>query len=53
MTETEIPNIIEILRGVGWSGDQINDFQLGVEGRISVEEAVTRLQKNTEKHPKP
>lgn len=49
MTGPENSNIIEILRGVGWSGDQINDFQLGVEGRISVEEAVSRLQKENEK----
>ena len=51
MTGPENSNIIEILRGVGWSGEQINDFQLGVEGRISVVEAVNRLQKDTEKHP--
>ncbi len=45
MTGNETSNIIEILRGIGWKGDQINDFQLGVEGRISVEETVNRLKK--------
>ena len=46
MTMTEAANFIEILRGLGWTGDQINDLQLGIEGRISVEESVRRVSNN-------
>ena len=36
MTTNERANFIEMLRGLGWTGDQIADFQLGIEGRLSV-----------------
>ena len=47
MNMTEAANFIEILRGLGWTGDQIADFQLGIEGRISVEESVNRVSKKS------
>ena len=43
MNMTEAANFIEILRALGWTGDQIADFQLGIEGRITVEEATKRV----------
>ena len=49
MTGAENANIIEILRGIGWSGEQINDFQLGIEGRVSVKETIENLKKNGNK----
>ena len=39
----ETANLIEILRGLGWTGDQIADLQLGVEGRLTIEEAIARV----------
>ena len=49
MNMTEAANFIEILRGLGWTGDQIADFQLGIEGRISVEESVDRVKNANDK----
>ena len=46
---TEAANFIEILRGLGWSGEQINDLQLGIEGRITVAETIRRILENKEK----
>ena len=48
MTMAETANFIEILRGLGWTGDQIADFQLGIEGRISVEESIIRVSETDE-----
>lgn len=48
MTMTENANLIEILRAVGWTGDQISDFLLGVEGRVSVEETAQKIKRQTE-----
>ena len=46
--EQEIPsavmaNIIEILRKVGWSAEQINAFILGFCGGLSIEETVEEI----------
>ena len=46
MNMTENANFIEILRKLGWNGDQIGDFMLGIEGRISVEESAQRITGN-------
>ncbi len=43
MNMNETANLIEILRGLGWTGDQIADFQLGIEGRVTVKESIKRL----------
>lgn len=43
MNTTETANLIEILRGLGWTGDQIADLQLGVEGRLTIEESIARV----------
>jgi hypothetical protein len=39
----ENANFIEILRMLGWTGEQINDFMLGIEGRVSLEETARRI----------
>ena len=52
MNMTEASNVIEILRGLGWNGEQIADFQLGVEGRITVSEAVDRVRKEEKEENK-
>lgn len=49
MTMVENANFVEILRGIGWTGDQIADFLLGIEGRISVEESVARVKDESAK----
>ena len=43
MNATETANLIEILRGLGWTGDQIADLQLGIEGRLTIEESIARV----------
>ena len=43
MNLTETANFIEILQKLGWSGDQINNFLLGIEGRLSMEETAKRI----------
>ena len=43
MDMDETANFIEILQKLGWSGKQINDFQLGIAGRIPIEEAAERI----------
>ena len=52
MTTTEIANLIEILRGLGWTGDQIADFQLGIEGRLSVKDTIEKVKEQEEKKQK-
>ena len=49
MPTTEIANLIEILRGLGWTGDQIADFQLGIEGRLSVSDSIKKVKEQEEK----
>ena len=44
MTNSETSNAIELLRSLGWTGDQVSDFLLGLEGRISLKEASERIQ---------
>ena len=43
MNQNETANLIEILRCLNWKGDQINDLQLGIEGRVSIEETARRI----------
>ena len=43
MNQSESANIIELLRNLNWNGEQIADFQLAIEGRISIEEATSRI----------
>ena len=45
-TDNGTSNIIELLRMLGWDGNQVSDFLLGVEGRISIEEAADRISRN-------
>ena len=45
MTMSENANLIEILRAIGWNGEQISDFLLGVEGRVSIEETAEKIKK--------
>ena len=42
MNMTEIANLIEGLRKIGFSDSQIADFQLMIEGRINLDEWVER-----------
>ena len=44
MNMSETANFIEILQKLGWSGDQINNFLLGIEGRISLDETAKRIE---------
>lgn len=54
MTTTEIANLIEGLREIGFTDTQITDLQLMMEGRISIEEWGKRFKsqakKDTTKH---
>ena len=43
MTMTENANLIEILKKLGWTGDQIADFILGIAGTISTDESAKRI----------
>ena len=45
MTMSENANLIEILRAIGWNGEQISEFLLGVEGRVSIEEKAEKIKK--------
>ncbi len=38
MTMAETANMVEALQAAGFTSQQINDFILAVEGRISIEE---------------
>ena len=38
MTMNEAANLIEILKAIGWTSDQITNLMLGVEGRISIQQ---------------
>ena len=49
MNMGESSNLIELLWAVGFKGDEVSYFQLGVEGRISVEEAAKRINEMKEK----
>ncbi len=50
MTMTENANLIEMLWAIGLKGDEVNYFQLAVEGRISIEEAVKKIKESQKKH---
>ncbi len=45
MNMTENANFIQILEALGWTGEQINKFMLGIEGRISIDETVRLIRK--------
>lgn len=49
MTMSEKANLIEGLRKIGFSDSQIADFQLMVEGRISIDEFKKRFEENDKK----
>lgn len=49
MNMTENANLIELLWEIGLRGDEVSIFQLGVEGRISIEEASRRIRDSREK----
>lgn len=40
MNMSENANFIQILEKLGWTGEQINKFMLGIEGRLTIDEAV-------------
>ena len=46
MTMTENAKLVECLRLLGWTGEQIADFILAVEGRITKEELKDRFEKH-------
>ncbi len=48
MTEKEAANFIEILQKLGWNGEQINCFQLGIAGRLTIEDTVNQIKYNKE-----
>lgn len=49
MKMTENANLIELLWEIGLRGDEVSIFQLGVEGRISIEEAAGKIRESREK----
>ena len=49
MTMIENANLVEILRKLGWTGDQIADYILGIEGRISTDECAQRIKDGEDK----
>ena len=52
MKMAENANLIQILQKLGWTGEQITTLFLGVEGRITIEEAEQRIKKETSKGEK-
>ena len=46
MTSEENANLIQILECVGWTGEQITKLQLGIDGRISIEDAANLILEN-------
>ena len=49
MTMNENSNLILFLQAIGWSGDQINNFQLALDGKVPIEDAAEKhweLEKN-------
>ena len=48
MTMNENANMAELFRSIGWTDEQIVDFLLGVEGRISIDEAARRIKQSSE-----
>ena len=52
MTMSENANMAELFRSIGWTDEQIVDFLLGVEGRISIEEAARRIKQNSDSKDK-
>ena len=44
MNNSDTNNLIKIMRSLNWTGEQINDLQLGIGGGISLEEAIEKLQ---------
>ncbi len=49
MNMTENANLVEGLRALGWTGEQIADFILAIEGRITTEELKKRFMENDAK----
>ncbi len=49
MNMTENANMVESLRALGWTGEQIADFILAVEGRITTEELKKRFKESDTK----
>ena len=49
MNTTETANLIEIMRELGWKGDQIADLQLGIEGRISIKDSAKKIKEQEDK----
>ena len=45
MNMTENANMIQLLQKIGWTDEQITNFMLGVEGRISLDEAAENHKK--------
>ena len=43
MSMDENANFIQILEGLGWTGEQIDMFILGIAGRMSVDEAAAAI----------
>lgn len=48
MNMTENANFIQFLQAIGWSDAQITNFMLAVEGRISIEEAKEKHEKENQ-----
>ena len=49
MTTGEHANLIQILEKVGWNGEQITKLQLGIDGRISIEDAAALIKESADK----
>ena len=43
MNMTENANLVELLWELGFRGDEVGTFLLGIEGRLSVQEAADRI----------
>lgn len=52
MNMQENANFIQILENLGWTGEQINKFMLGIEGRLSIEETVRLINSMDKKDEK-
>ena len=49
MNMTETANLVESLQAAGFTSQQINDFILSVEGRITIEEFKERYERELQK----
>ena len=52
MNMTENANLVELLWELGFQGDEVGNFLLGIEGRLPVKEAARKIKEEQERRKK-